>query len=139
MKLFAFFLLASLWLSLPSHAAEAPETVIPAGSKIYVSAESGFDTFLAAALNRKKVPVRVVNVRESAQFELNAATQSEKASWSRVVFLGQTGSNEEASVKLVNLQTNEIVFSYAVHKRNSYRGKQSSAEACAKHLKKIVR
>lgn len=31
-----------------------------------------------------------------------------------------------------------MLLSYAVHKGNSYRGKQSAAEACAKHLKERI-
>ena len=34
--------------------------------------------------------------------------------------------------------TDEVVFAYAVHKTNSVRGKQSAAEACAKHMKEKV-
>jgi hypothetical protein len=36
---------------------------------------------------------------------------------------------------LVEMKSGEVVYSYAVHKGNSYRGKQSAAEACAKHMK----
>jgi hypothetical protein len=112
---------------------------VPVGSKIYVSPEGGFDTFLTAALNKKHVQVIVVADRAKADFVLEALSQSEKAGWARTVFLAQTGSNEEASVKLVNVKTSEVVFAYAVHKRNSVHGKQSSAEACAKHLREVVR
>ena len=120
--------------------AGGPEPVkVPAGSKIYVSPEGGFDTFLTAALNKKKVPVTVVADKDKADFVLEASSQSEKAGWARTIFLAQTGSSEEASVKLVNAKTSEVVFAYAVYKRNSVHGKQSSAEACAKHLKEIVK
>jgi hypothetical protein len=112
---------------------------VPAGSKIFVSAEDGFSTFLTAAMKSKKVPVAVVADREKADYELQAATKSDKAGWARTVFMGQTGSNEEASVQLINIKTSEVVFAYAVHKRNSVHGKQSSAEACAKHLKEVVK
>lgn len=112
---------------------------IPQGSKLCIEGEEGFDTFLAAALAKKRVPVFVVSDCSKADFKISAATQSEKASWSRIVFSGQTGSNEEASMKVTNLSTSEVVYAYAVHKRNSARGKQSSAEACAKHFKEVVK
>jgi hypothetical protein len=48
-------------------------------------------------------------------------------------------SSEEASVKLMNIQSGEVVFAYSVHKASSAHGKQSSAEACAKHLKEKVK
>jgi len=38
-------------------------------------------------------------------------------------------------VKVANLKTGELVYAYSVHKEISAHGKQSSAEACAKHLK----
>ena len=113
-------------------------TKLPAGSKIYVAPGDGFDTFLSAALTKKKVPVTILADKDKADFILEAASQSDKAGWARTVFMGQTGSNEEASVRLLNAKTSEVVFAYAVHKRNSAHGKQSSAEACAKHIKEIV-
>ena len=47
--------------------------------------------------------------------------------------------NEEASIRLINVKASEIVFAYAVSKHNSVHGKQSNAEACAKHLKDVVK
>jgi hypothetical protein len=41
-------------------------------------------------------------------------------------------------VKLVEIKSGEIVWAYAVHKKNSARGSQSTAEACAKHMKGAV-
>ena len=38
----------------------------------------------------------------------------------------------------MNLETSEVVFAYAVNKKNSLHGRQTAAEACAKHLKDIV-
>ena len=111
---------------------------IPAGSKIWIESADGFDTFLTAAIMKKNVPVVVVSDREKADFEITAASETEKTSWAKVIFLKQTGSKEEASMKVVNRKTSAVVFAYSVHKRNSARGKQSSAEACAKHLKEVV-
>jgi hypothetical protein len=113
---------------------------VPAGSKIWIdgSKTDGFDTFLTAAITKKKVPVVVVADREQADFEITAASETERTSWAKVIFLNQTGSKEEASMKVVNRKTSAVVFAYSVHKRNSYHGKQSSAEACAKHLKEVI-
>jgi hypothetical protein len=55
-----------------------------------------------------------------------------------MIFLGSQQSNEEASIKIVNIKTDEVVFGYSVHKGNSARGKQSAGEACAKHLKEDI-
>lgn len=112
---------------------------MPQNSAIFVSAESGFDSYLIAALKKKKVPVRVVASKEQAEFELQGVAESERPGWARTIFMGQTGTNENASVKLVNLKTGEVLWAYNVHKKNSARSRQSTAEACAKHLKEIVK
>ena len=51
---------------------------------------------------------------------------------------GNIHSDEQASVKLINLKTGEVVFAYAVNKKNTLHGSQTIAEACAKHLKDYV-
>ena len=88
----------------------------------------GFDTFLAAALNSKKVALTIVADKEKADYIVEATSQSEKAGWAKVIFMGQTGSNEEASIRIIDVKTSAVVWAYAVHKRNSVHGKQSSAE-----------
>jgi hypothetical protein len=39
---------------------------------------------------------------------------------------------------VTNIKTGTAAFAYAVHKGSSVRGKQSAAEACAKHLKRKI-
>ena len=133
-----FILLCSI-CSISFAGGNAPLVTIPGGSKLYVAPGDGFDTFLAAALNNKKVPLTVVADKEKADYIVESTSQSEKTSWAKVIFMSQTGSNEEASVRIINVKTSAVVWAYAVHKRNSVHGKQSSAESCAKHLKDIVR
>lgn len=112
---------------------------LPKGSKLFISpVEGGYDIYLAAAIVQKKVPVVIVTDKSAADFELSAATETEKAGWAKMLFLGSTNSNEQASIKIVNLKTNTVVFGYNVNKSNSVRGKQSSSEACAKHLKEKI-
>lgn len=108
---------------------------IPVGAKIYVEASDGFDTYLAAALQKKKVPVVVVAEKEKADYELQGVSDHQKAGWAKVIFLGQIHSDEQASIRLVDLKTSEVVFAYAVNKKNSLHGRQTAAEACAKHMK----
>ena len=71
-------------------------------------------------------------------FEITGSTDSERAGWAKMLLLGSQNSNEQASVKAANLKTGVVVWGYAVHKTNSVRGKQSAAEACAKHLKEKI-
>jgi hypothetical protein len=109
---------------------------IEKGSRIYVAPmDGGFDTFLVAAIVKKQVPVTVVTDKTKADYEISGIAESEKAGWAKMLFMGSQQSRELASVKIVELKSGDVVYGYAVHKGNSYRGKQSAAEACAKHLK----
>jgi len=110
---------------------------IERNSRIYIAPiEGGFDTFLAAAIIKKQVPVTVVTDRTKADYEITGIASTEKAGWAKMLFMGVDNSNDLASVKVVELKSSEVVYGYAVRKGNSYRGKQSAAEACAKNLKK---
>ncbi|MDP9113242.1 MAG: hypothetical protein M3O20_06120 [Acidobacteriota bacterium] len=111
---------------------------VPTGAKVYVQPMDGFGTYVIAAINKKKVPVKVVADREGADFEIGGNAESQKAGWAKIIFAGSVQSHEEASINVTNLKTNEIVFAYNVNKGNAARGKQSAAEACAKHLKEVV-
>ena len=43
-----------------------------------------------------------------------------------------------SSLYVINAKTGEVVFAYAVNKKNSLHGRQTAAEACAKHMKESV-
>jgi hypothetical protein len=112
---------------------------IPRGAKFFIGPiGSGYDIYLAAAMMKKEVPIVMVTDRDRADFELSGVTESEKAGWAKIVFWGNTSSSEQASIKVVNIKTGTVVFGYNVNKGSSTRGKQSSAEACAKHLKEKI-
>jgi len=115
------------------------EEVIPKGSKVFIAPMDGFETHLKAALSRKKVPLVVVGDRSQADFEISGAAQSQKAGAAKKIIMLDWRSSEEASVKVMNIQSGEVVFAYSVNKSSSARGKQSSAEACAKHIKEKVK
>lgn len=129
-------------LSVPSAQSSKPadsDMRIPAGSRLYIAPiEGGYDTYLAAAMHNKQVPLILVTDRSKADFELSGVTESERASWAKIAFLGSTSTNEQASIKIVNVKSGTIVFGYNVNKTNSFKGKQSSSEACAKHLKEKI-
>jgi len=108
-------------------------------SKVYVAPmEDHFDTYLIAGIMKKQVPVVIVTDKSKADYEISAVSESDKAGWAKMLFLGSEASREQASIKVVYLKTGEIVYGYNVHKGNSYRGRQSAAEACAKHLKENI-
>lgn len=113
---------------------------IPSGSRVYIAPMmNGFDIYVTAAIDKKKVPVVVVADRNKAEFEITGIAETDKAGWAKMLFMGSQQTNESASVKMVNIKTEAVVFAYSVNKVNSIRGKQSAAEACAKHMKaKII-
>lgn len=111
---------------------------LPLGSKVYIEAADGFGIYLTAALEKKKVPVVVVTDKAQADFELTGVSDHTKPGWAKIAFTGSIHSDEQASVSLINIKTSEVVFAYAVNKKNSLHGRQTAAEACAKHMKQAM-
>jgi hypothetical protein len=112
---------------------------IPKGARFFIGPiEGGYDIYLAAAMHKKEVPIVIVTDKSKADFELSGVTQSEKAGWAKTIFMRNTSTAEQASIKVVNLKTGTVVYGYNVNKSSSARGKQSSAESCAKHLKEKI-
>ncbi len=134
-RLFTTCMLVGLTLSGRAFAAARS---LPEGSKVYIEAADGFDTYLSAALQKKQVPVTVVTDKAQADYELTGVSDHQKAGWAKMAFTGSIHSDEQASVKLVNIKTSEVVFAYAVNKKNSLHGRQTAAEACAKHMKQAM-
>jgi len=123
----------------PQSLATPTKKLIPPGSRVYVAPmKDGFDTFVIAGIMKKKVPVVVVTSREKADYEITGISESEKAGWAKMLFMGSSSSSEQASIKIVEIKTDEVVFGYSVNKGNSVRGKQSAGEACAKHMKESI-
>ncbi len=107
--------------------------------KVYVAPiAGGFENYIIAGLRNKKVPLTVVIDRGKADYEISGVSDSEKAGWAKMLFIGSQQSNEQASIKISDLKTGAVIFGYSVHKTNSVRGRQSAGEACAKHIRQIV-
>jgi hypothetical protein len=119
--------------------ATGADRTIPAGSKVFIAPMNGFETYVKAAISKKKVPLVIVEQRDAADFELSGAAESQKASTVKKVIMLDWRSTEEASIKLTDIKSSEVVFAYSAHKASSAHGKQSSAEACAKHLSDAVK
>jgi hypothetical protein len=112
---------------------------IPSYAKVYVAPMlGGFENYVIAGFRNKKVPLIVVVDRAKADYEISGVSESEKAGWAKMLFIGSQNSNEQASIKVSDLKTGAVIFGYSVHKTNSIRGRQSAGEACAKHIKQIV-
>jgi hypothetical protein len=112
---------------------------IPSYARVYVAPMlGGFENYVIAGLRNKKVPLTVVIDRNKADYEISGVSESDKAGWAKMLFMGSQNSNEQASIMISNLKSGAVIFGYSVHKTNSVRGKQSAGEACAKHIKQIV-
>jgi hypothetical protein len=115
--------------------AQLSKEKIPTGAKVYVAPINGYESYLIAGLMKKQVPILVVNNREKADYEISGVAESQQAGWAKMFFMGSQASSEQASIVMRNLSSGTVVWGYNVNKGNSARGKQSTAEACAKHLK----
>lgn len=119
-------------------AGQAPDAslVIPAGAKVFIAPmPDNFNEYLKAAIEKKKVPVTVVENRDQAEFEITGYSETQKAGTAKKIIMGSWHSRESASVKVANLKTGIIAFAYSYNNDNSAHGKKSSSESCAKHLK----
>jgi hypothetical protein len=135
---------------------------IAAGARIVIAPMGGFETYFAAAMREKKVPVRLTLDRESAQYFV-VSTETEwhgfvygsggSANWNQnggSATHGAAASSTrglEASIMLIDAKSKDVVWAYEVHKSShgglllgthAARGQQSLAEACAKHLKEFI-
>lgn len=116
-----------------------PTGQIPKGARVFIGPmPNGFDSFLKAAIEKKKVPVEVVDDKTKAQFQITGASESQKASAAKIIIMGNWHSVEDASIQVADLSSGEVVFAYSVHEQASTHGRQSAAESCAKHLKEKI-
>ncbi|MGA8366054.1 MAG: hypothetical protein WB716_01930 [Candidatus Acidiferrales bacterium] len=108
---------------------------IPAGAKVFLEPMGGFETYLKAAMAKKKVPLQIVDDKAQADFIITGHSESDKASTAKKVIMWNWHSNEDASISVSSVKSGEVVFAYEANKQSSAHGQQSTAEACAKHLK----
>jgi len=116
--------------------ASAPiSTRIASGATVFISPMEGFENYLAAAFQKKGVPLVPVGSEEQATYVLKGTSEEKKPGAAKIIFMGQLHSDNAASVQMADRATGAIVFAYAVNKKNTLHGQQTTAEACAKHLK----
>jgi hypothetical protein len=113
--------------------------VIPKGAKVFIaSMPDNFNDFIKTAIEKKQVPVTVVENRDQADFEITGFSETQKAGAAKKIIMGSWHSRESASIKVANLKSGVIAFAYSYNTDNSARGKKSSSESCAKHLKEKI-
>jgi len=115
-----------------------PETRIPSGSKVFVAKMDGFETYLIAALAKKKTPLLVVTKRDEADFEIVGNSESQKAGWAKIIF-GTGLPTVEASIQVINLKTGIVAWAVSEHRRDANFGKRSVAEYLAKKIGEKMR
>jgi TolB-like protein len=125
----------------PSENFSAPvpvDTHIQAGATVFIVPMEGFENYLAAALQKKSVPLVPVASEQQARYVLKGTSEEKKPGWAKMVMMKQIHSDDAASVQLIDRKSGAIVFAYSVNKKNTLHGQQTTAEACAKHLKEQI-
>lgn len=110
---------------------------------IYIEAQNGFDTYIAAAIAKKHVPMDVVTDQTKATYVLKAAPveikqESTGGKIARCLFASCAGIEDKGnvSVQLIDVNSTKMLWAYSVNKqRGGSKNEQSMAEAIAKHLK----
>jgi hypothetical protein len=113
---------------------------------VYIEPQNGFETYLAAAMAKKSVPVDVVTDPAKATYVLKAApveikSESTGGKIARCLFASCVGIEDKgsASVQLIEASSSKMAWAYSVNKqRGGGKNEQSMAEAVAKHLKEFV-
>jgi hypothetical protein len=112
---------------------------------VYIEPQQGFESYLAAAMQKKDVPADVVMDKSKAQYWLTVAPivvhkESAGGKIARCLFAYCVGIEDRGnvSVQLVESGSTKVVWAYSVNKGRGQKNTQSMAEAIAKHLKEYL-
>jgi hypothetical protein len=113
---------------------------------VYLEPQQGFETYLAAAISKKGVPVDVVTDKNKAIYILRSApvevkSESTGGKIARCLFAYCAGIEDKGnvSVQLIEANSTKMVWAYSVNKqRGGSKNQQSMAEAVAKHFKEFL-
>lgn len=114
------------------------DTRIPRNSKVFISYMGGFETYLAAAIRKKGVPLLMVTDPDMADFVIEGTHETKNAGWAKTIFLGDIRPQASASMQVVNRRTKVVVYADSSHRSSANRGERSTAEKLAKYLKKKI-
>lgn len=122
--------------------------LIPRNSKIYIapmlsedpgqSQSQGFESYLAAALRKKDVPLIIVADASQADFIIEGTADKKAAGLAKKILLGDFRKSTSASMTVTNLRTGVVAYADSSDKSSANRGLRSSAEKLAKYLKKKI-
>jgi hypothetical protein len=116
--------------------AQVTSAGIEKGGRVYIESMNGFENYLAAAILKKKVPLVIVDDKAKAEYIISGSSHLEKAGWAKTIFISPR-PDADASIQMHDTKGN-LKFAYSVNKASSVHGEQSTAEACAKHLKEAI-
>lgn len=112
---------------------------------VYIEPQNGFETYLAAAMGKKGVPVDVVTDPTKASYVLKSAAvdiqkESTGGKVARCLFLYCAGIEDKGtvSVQLIETSSSKELWAYSVNKQRGGKNEQSMAEAVAKHFKEFL-
>jgi hypothetical protein len=115
---------------------------IPPNSKIYIApfksedtshAVEGFETYMAAAIRKKGVPVIMVADRAQADFEILGSADKKAAGFAKKWLLGDFRRSTSASLSVTNLHTGVVAYADSSDRASANKGLRSSAEKLAKY------
>ncbi len=134
--------------------AQAPQ--IKSGSTVYIEPMGGYESYLAAAFLKKHVPLVVVDDKEKAEYIIRSTVSEHAPNAPGIVVNTTTNVNSsgypgsegfpkagygmghtDASISIIDAHTSQVVFAYSAAKGARHQ-MQSTAEACAKHLKEYI-
>jgi len=96
----------------------------------------GFESYLAAALRKKEVPLLIVADRSQADFAIEGTADKKNAGLAKKIILGDFRKSTSASMTVTNLRTGVVAYADSSDRASANRGLRSSAEKLAKYLKK---
>jgi hypothetical protein len=122
--------------------------LIPRNSRVFIASfnsedpnkpqAEGFESYVAAALRKKSVPLIIVADRSQADFVIEGTADKKGGGWAKKIFLGDFRNSTSASMTVTNLRTGVVAYADSSDRSSANRGLRSSAEKLAKYLKKKI-
>jgi hypothetical protein len=114
---------------------------------VYIEPQNGFETYLAAAMAKKSVPVDVVTdpakatyVMKSAPVEIKQESTGGKIARCLFAYCAGIEDKGSTSVQLIESSSSKMLWAYSVNKqKGGSKNEQSMAEAVAKHFKEFLK
>lgn len=122
--------------------------LIPRNSKVYIEPiksedpnkpqAQGFESYIAAALRKKGVPLLIIADRSQADFVIAGTADKKGAGWAKKIFLGDFRNSTSASMTVTNSRTGVVAYADSSDRASANRGLRSAAEKLAKYLKRKI-